>query len=411
MKGFSIFLSVLIFLLAAVSAVFSFFLFEKRAQLVDGWNDMAGKINETAAALDAGSGTAVAAQLTSGAMNQTKYADLPALLPKLPALAKQIIAERDSLAAGLAALGGVLEMRGLSAEQFQDVGKYADSLTKLQNYVKAYQTRNNAILNSLSRSARQLGANITVAQLKSTGYAAAYQNLDSRITYYLNRDRAFTQRVRNIASAIGSKTPNLDERNYASGLQGVLTDATALKRRATELDASLKDARRTIANLEQVVKEKNGQIADLTAQRDRKDKELYRICRALGLETPKSPMEDGSAEAMQLVRTQEKGKVIEVDGKFGFLVISLGKNTRVEEPFGNRINSVDPKIAENMILTIARNMPSGEAEYINKVKLVKVDDNCSIGELTDLKGGKRPQAGDMVFFGDDEIAKIVKDRK
>jgi len=43
MKGFGIFLAVLIFLMAAVSAVFSFFLFEKRSQLVDGWNFMGGE--------------------------------------------------------------------------------------------------------------------------------------------------------------------------------------------------------------------------------------------------------------------------------------------------------------------------------------------------------------------------------
>ncbi len=411
MKGFSIFLAVLIFLLAAVSAVFSFFLYEKRGQLVDGWNDMAAKINATAVALDAGSGTSVASELTPSAMDQTQYAALPGLIVKLPELATKVTAERDALATALAQVGGTLEMRGLAADQFQKLDSYSGNIAKLQSYVSDYQTRTNAILARVSASARTLGADVSVDQLKSSGYANAYQTLDSRISYWRKRDGVFSQRVQNIASAIGAQTPGLGEQDYESGLNSVVNDAQALKRRAVELDAGLKDAQRSIKNLEQVVSEKNGQIEDLKAQRDRKDKELLRICRVLGLEAPKEPMAEGSAAALQLVKDQEKGKVMDVDDKFGFLVISLGRKTRVEEPFGNRINYVDPMIPEGAILTVARNMPSGEAEYINKVKLVKVDDNCSIGEPLDTKGGQRPKVGDLVFFGDDEIAKIVKDRK
>lgn len=411
MKGFSIFLAVLIFLLAAVSAVFSFFLYEKRAQLVDGWSDMTSKINQTAVNLDAGSGTTIASALTTDAMHQTKYVDLPKLLPQLPELAKQIITERDALASGLAQVAGTLEMRGVSADQFQKVNTYGNALSQLQSHVSAYQTRNNAILARVSASARNLGATVSVDQLKSTGYANAYQAFDTRIDYWRKRDNVFNQRVQNIASAIGAKTPDLGEQTYEASLGTVVSDAQALKRREVELDTGLKNALRSIKNLEQVVSEKNGQIEDLKTQSARKDRELLRICRVLGLEVPKEPMIEGSAAAMQLVKEQEKGQVLDVDDKFGFLVISLGKNTRVEEPFGNRTNYVDPMIPVGAVLTIARNMPSGDAEYINKVKLVKVDDNCSIGEPVDLQGGKRPKVGDRVFFGDDEIARIVKERK
>lgn len=411
MKGFSIFLAVLIFLLAAVSAVFSFFLYEKRGQLVDGWNDMAAKINAAAVALDAGSGTSVAAALTPSAMDQTKYADLPKLLPQLPDLATKVITERDALANALVQLGGILEMRGLNADQFEKLDAYPGALANLAGYVSTYQARTNAILARVAASAQALDANVSVDQLKSSGYANAYQSLDNRISYYKKRHNVFNQRVQNIASAIGAQTPNLNEQGYESSLSSVVSSAQSLKRQAVELDTNLKNAQRSIKNLEQVVSEKNGQIENLKTQLARKDKELLRICRVLGLEAPKEPMAEGSAAALQLVKTQEKGKVMDVDDKFGFLVISLGHKTRVEEPFGNRINYVDPMIPQGAVLTIARNMPSGDAEYINKVKLVKVDDNCSIGELVDNQGGKRPKVGDLVYFGDDEIAKIVKDRK
>ncbi len=411
MKGFNIFLAVLIFLLAVASAVFSFFLFEKRGQLVDGWADMTAKINAAAAALDAGSGTSVAAKLTTDTLNQTQYAELPALLPELPKLAGEVIEERDTLAKALSQLGATLEKRDLPADQFQKLATYRQALQQLQSYVSAYQNRNNAILSMVSRSAGQLGAPVSVAQLKSSGYATAYQTLDAKISYWLRRDRVFTQRVQNIASAMGAATPNLSESGYETGLGGVVTAAQALRSEKEKYYADWQNAERTVKNLKQVITEKDGQIADLTAQRDRKDKELLRICRVLGLEAPKEPMAEGSAAALKLVKDQEKGRVMDIDDKFGFLVISLGRKTRVEEPFGNRTNYVDPMIPEGAVLTVARNMPSGNAEYINKVKLVKVDENCSIGELVDHKGGNRPKVGDLVYVGDDEIAKIVKDRK
>ena len=117
-----------------------------------------------------------------------------------------------------------------------------------------------------------------------------------------------------------------------------------------------------------------------------------------------------------MVKSQQKGRIIEVDDKFGFVVVSLGKNTKVEDVFTtNRgkvvINYVDPQIPQGTILTVARYMPSGEAEYINKVKIVKLDDNCSIAEPIDKQAGKRMREGDMVYLADDEIAKLLKNRK
>ena len=122
-------------------------------------------------------------------------------------------------------------------------------------------------------------------------------------------------------------------------------------------------------------------------------------------------MLDGSEESMQLIKKQQKGKVIEVDNKFGFVVVSLGKNTRVQEQFGNRVNNVDPQIPQGVILTVARDMPSGDAEFITQLKLVRLDDNCSIAEPMDNQSGKRIRVGDLVYLADDEVARLTKERK
>ena len=48
MKGFNVVLAVLIFILALTSAVFSFFLFEKRARLVYGYGTLGENIEKIA---------------------------------------------------------------------------------------------------------------------------------------------------------------------------------------------------------------------------------------------------------------------------------------------------------------------------------------------------------------------------
>lgn len=417
MKGFGIFLAVLIFLMAAVSAVFSFFLFEKRSQLVDGWNFMGGEINKTAAALDQNSGTGLGAKLTQENLSTVNYAQMQQALPELAQSAETLVRQRDELADALAQVAKNLGLtRQPAAAELKKVAAYKNPMNQIVTDSKNYYQHTESLLAAVAVSARLMKTEktVTAALLRfgKSDWKRNYQAIDDRINTLLRRDQEFTDGVTRIARAFGvTRALPLDPAHHVATLEAVRKDADALKRRANELNAQLTEARNRIKNLEQVLKERNGQISDLTAQRDRKNRELFRICQALGLEAPRVPIDDGSAEALQMVRTQEKGKVIEIDRKFGFLVISLGKNTRVEEQFGNRINYVNPLIQEDMVVTVARNMPSGKADFVCRVKLVKVDDNCSIGELVDPQTAGKPQVGDLVFLDDEEIAKILKNRK
>ena len=88
MKVVNVILSVLILLLAAASAVFSYFLFEKRGQLVGGWDKMATAINQAAVEIDRNSGTKVAKELTPEALGHTNYATLDENLRKITKLVR-----------------------------------------------------------------------------------------------------------------------------------------------------------------------------------------------------------------------------------------------------------------------------------------------------------------------------------
>jgi len=411
MKGFNVFLAVLIFLLAATSAVFSYFLFEKRSQLVTGYGYMGEKYEEAARLLDANSGTKLTNKVNAAALRHDKAQDLATLMSEFIDMTKAVTSERDELAKALAAVSSTLEKRDLSAKQFMQLNTFKAAVSSLQRHAADYRKRNDAILNSVSRTAATLGATVTTSQLKSSNYANAYAALDKRVAFWVNRNRTYENNVRNIASALGMSSPRLAESSFASDLTGVVSFARNVRSERDRLRSELAEAKRQIENQKRIIAGKDKEIADLKALCAKKDQEILRLSRVLGLETPRQPMKDGCEAALNLVKSQEKGKVNSVNEKFGFVVVSLGRNTRVQGQFGNRVNNVDPQIVNGAILTVARNMPSGEAEYINKVKIVRLDADCSIAEPIDKKGGKEIEAGDMVYFADDEIARLVKNRK
>lgn len=411
MKGFNVVLAVLIFILALTSAVFSFFLFEKRARLVYGYGTLGENIENVAKIIDAKSGTSLAQEINKATLSHDKSKDLKALMPKLVATADQVIGARDVLAQTLSSVSSTLE-NAIAADQFAKVETHKNATQKLAAHAAGYRKRVDTIFARLQRTAGKLGASVSVRELKNNGqYTAACNRFDSRVDFWVKRNQIFFQRFRNVASTLGAGSPSLSDKTYTTDLDKIITTARKVVQDKNKFYANWQNAERTIRNLNQVIKNKDNQIARLKKEKQTKELEIKRLNRVLGLEEPRQPMLDGSEESLQLIKKQQKGKVIEVDNKFGFVVVSLGKNTRVQEQFGNRVNNVDPQIPVGTTLTIARDMATGDAEYITTVKLVRLDDNCSIAEPFDNKSGKLIKVGDLVYLADDEIAKLIKERK
>ena len=80
MKIFNVVLASLIFLLAVVSAVFSFFLFEIRSQLVDNYTVLGKQIAKSATDLDKDTKTGVAAKVTVQELSHSNSNKLPEVL-------------------------------------------------------------------------------------------------------------------------------------------------------------------------------------------------------------------------------------------------------------------------------------------------------------------------------------------
>ena len=126
MKAVNIILSILVLLMALASAVFSYFLFEKRSELVTGWGKMAVTINTASKELDKNSGTKVADKLTPTALAHENYAGLDAILKELPDQSRKIISERDALADALLRIGRTIKMNP-SENDLRNLATYQNS--------------------------------------------------------------------------------------------------------------------------------------------------------------------------------------------------------------------------------------------------------------------------------------------
>ncbi|MBE6404211.1 MAG: hypothetical protein IKD10_02195 [Lentisphaeria bacterium] len=422
MKGFNVFLAIVIFLLAAASSVFSYFLYEKRASLVTGHSYFAKQLTEATQKLESNSGTTLSDKVTTDTLRHDKSPKVVNdQLTEFNKLVAAVVDERDALAETLADVSDSIELRS-DKSKFTRLNAYKGSTDTLKKYAASYRSRNDRILNMLVASGRKLGTKkLSTGALKSSSYAASYRELDDRIGFWAKRHNTYVSSVGQIASALKASRPDSSESKYASGLTALVTHARKVENQRVEYHANWKNEERKVADRDSQIDELKKERDQLNATINSQKLDIKRLEKMLGIKPERRAIKDGCAEALQLLRTQKKGRIMEVNTKFGFVVISLGKKTQVQDYFDYKPTNesktevrkwdVDPIIEKGMILTIARDMSSGDAEYINKVKIVKVEDHCVIAESVDRKTGKPMLEGDFAYLADDEIAKWAKNRK
>ena len=408
MKIFNVVLASLIFLLAVVSAVFSFFLFEKRSQLVDNYTVLGKQIAKSATDLDKDTKTGVAAKVTVQELSHSNSNKLPEVLKNFDELSRAVAEDRNALAKALFDIAETLECNKFTAEDFMDHSKFAQSVADLEAYVAESKKNHDAALQNIVSIAGSYKISTSVNALKNKQLATVTNKIKAELA---KRDKLIAEYQRAAASLVSGTGVTLNPAAPASAFQ-------TFRNKYNAMSTSIATLNKTIKNLEGSIKKKDAEIQDKKreiANRDKTIAELRRKIASLhkeaGVPNHYEAVEAGSRKALDLVRTQNIGKVLVVDEKFGFVTVSLGKKTYVYENLKNGPRPVDPQIPAGAVLIVARNMPSGNAEYVNQVRITKLDDHCSIAEPVDKKGGKPIQVGDMVYFTEKEIEKIIKNRK
>lgn len=407
MKVLNVVLSVLILLLAVVSAVFAFFLFEKREQMTEGWRKMAETINQTAMKLDTDSGTTVASELTADKLSHQNYTQMLGLLNKLPQQAAQVVEERNSLGQALLAVAQTVRMPNLP--QFNDLSKLESSpaaQTAIVTQVANYRSQADTINSRIAKAAAQVGAQISPDELASGDYSNVFSRFDQRLNAVNTQLNNFRTKSAQIASAIGAKDIKVDEANHSAGLDQILQRGVALQR---DYDAAISDVRtrdQKIADYVDKVKGLNLKIEELNVSLNQKNDEIQRLVEVIDPASGgKKPdiWQPGALDARKVLQ----GRVLEVNDKFGVIIVDLGKNTRVKQLVGRNRVDVDPEIPVDATMMVVRDFAGSKPQYVGQIKLVRIEDNCSVAELVS-EANKPVKVGDTVVFSDSDLAALVQ---
>ena len=420
MKIFNIILSVFIFLLAAASAVFSYFLFEKRAQFVRGHEKMAAAIYESSKALDAGSGTEEAKKLDKNALAHDKYADLDNVLPVLPKQSKNIIKQRDDMAGALWRIGGTVGMKNAGdIESFKMVDGYDARLSAVGKSVADTVNRRDNAYKALAAVARNYRVNINPAALVNAADMRATGNALLPLANFIktavsNRDQ-YRRGLEDVARIAGTRTA-VSDANPAAGVKNVQNVVTTKVREVNSLRNELAKVKRENNRLISTVRSKDAQIKAANKKYVEVSNSLSELKESIGVAKDYKPWKAGSIEA----RSRLFGRVTGVSKEYGYVVIDLGERSVVYQESNGKKLPIRLNLTSGLELVVIRGTeensdpkawlnPNGSAlnsvelagkdEFVASTRIVKVGEKELVA---DLPAGTDIRVGDVVLFKYDE---------
>ena len=397
MKVANIVLSILILLLALASAVFSYFLFEKRDSMIKGWEKMAATINSASSSMDNTSGTSIAKSLTVEELSHEKYAELDSKLKKLVEQSSKIIEERNDMADALRSMGSIVGVKKLgSVADFRGVATYTANVDSVSRGVSlAIQNRDDVYRELASLSSRTLDISVDPKGLVNGSKSPEMNKISDAMTKERSRRQTYEQELRNIGDYANVSAGDFSSSNYAGSVAKISSGVKTLRSNADTASAELDKARRELVSAKSEIRGCETKIEQLNKQVDDLNYNIEKYKVALGVakeEVVPVPWRPGSPE----VRANTVGEVIKVDNEYGYIAINLGKKTLVTQPIGEKSITVNPQIDRGMEMIVARGELVSDAEFVARIKLDEVGDECSTANIP--AGANKIKVGDIVFF-------------
>jgi uncharacterized coiled-coil DUF342 family protein len=411
MKIVNIILSILILLLAVASAAFSYFLFEKREQMVKGWEKMAVIVNHASAELDKGSGTNIAKLLSPELLSHEKYSELDKNLAQLTQQAQKIVQQRDDLGATIKKIATVTEMKNIpNSDDFIKLDAYAVAKKNVFDWVTESKERQDGIIKMVCDTASKLGVALAPDALRTPEYSSELRKLDAKVAAVQSRIGNYNDCFTQLAQILGSGSPDFSDSSYSNSIKSISGAAQKMKDDFNSAKSSLENTQNQLVSMQSTVKGKDSNIQNLQKDLKGKDEQIAKLKLIInpsgaGIKDDFKLWTEGCPEARMAVQ----GKIIDINRKYGFVVVDLGANTKVEQPVGNRVNPVNPKITSNIDMVVARGLEGDNTQYVGRIKIIKVHDNCSIANVIPGSIGNREvKIGDTVYLSSDAVAAMSK---
>ncbi len=394
--------------LAIVSVVFGYLLFQKRDQLVKRGDLMAQAINSVSSKLDSGSGTKCADNLqflkleldpnkdpkalenAQKTLYHTNYQNLQAILEPFKKQALNVIEQRDILGVTLNDVAVKLEIpETFTPAQFHDLSMYKEKKEALISNVVKVNARDNAIAEQIAASAGVIGFTLDKETLKNLdSFKTPLDEFASKVEALKKRSDKYADHINRICSILQIQAPSLSGDSYAQELSTVETSAQAIK---DEFEKTKVELAKTKEDLEKKTEDLNKAVAKIEVY----EKKIIQLTKDLAKERGEigdDPTKPAPEQESNLFEKLE-GKIIELNPKWDFVVIDLGKNNKITVGAKKKREEIVP-LPEGKVMFVGR-----EDQYLGKIKVIRVNDNCAIANIMPEDMGGKIKVGDKVFFG------------
>ncbi len=415
MGMFSKILNVVVLSLAVAAVFFAKQLHEKRVQLVDRGDQMATVIAKTAEVLDAKSGTTVASDLTTKALNHGKYSELKGLLPKLTTQATNVITQKNTLGAGLREVASTLEVEDYADADFQNTSQYLAKKDELVETVGKIQGRNNGIIDGVIVVGSKIGLTIDRASLKGYDtYTGEINQIANKTAEIKTKSDTLGVHAGAIASILEVSSPKLSG-DYASSLKKTEGEVQSFKDKSVKTKSDLASAKVDIKQLKSDVVAEQAKVAEAQKLVKKANTETAKVKKALEkLVENMDPAdivfyEPGQAQTLGLVR----GEITGVNKVYGFVTIDIGKETEVTQRIGPKKikRTITCGLPVGKKLTVCRTLENGEKAFIAEVETIQVNAKRTFANICLSPKAGDIKMGDMVFFSRQALAEIAQENK
>ena len=252
------------------------------------------------------------------------------------------------------------------------------------------EKRDSDIVAKLVSIASQVDCTIDPNALKSlNGYSAPLSDFSGKIKAVKDKSEALASHIKSVCSTWDVSEPSLDGDDYADALTTV---ASSLKSKKDEFDQTKTE----LSNTKEQVTDLNDKLTQRDELIKQKKLKIADLKRRLGPYENADGKQGGDQPAMpktemDLVKML-KGKVLRVNKKWGFVMIDLGKDNKMV--IGSK-KKVEKSVAlpEGQIMDVARN-----DKLVGQIKIVKVNNDCSIADMVADSMEVAIKPGDQVFF-------------
>ncbi|HBC88952.1 MAG TPA: hypothetical protein DCZ94_18575 [Lentisphaeria bacterium] len=403
--------NITVLVLAIVSVVFGCLLFQKREALRGRGDNMADFIVELVKIMDVNSAADGSKNITAGKLEldakkapndyeknakKTLYhnnygqegANLKVVLAPVRLQTENILKQRDFLGTALTEVGTTLELKEQFPQAgFQGLPTYQAKKTQLMTNVQKVNARDNKIIEQIAASATVMGFTVDPNQLKDLdGFNTPLSDFASKVEKLKKRSDAYGEHIASVCKIFGVSTPSLGGEDYGAELTNASKALQNEKNAYEETKKQLAMTKEKLAAAEENLNLANQKIEGLNKDIEKMKQEVASMKKKM-LE-----LLEGVPDA-DIIYTKLEGKILQVNNKWDYVIIDLGKLTKMTVGEGKKKKEIIVPLPEGKTMMVT----NGES-YVAKVKVTKVNDNTAICDiLPDLRNGT-VSVGDKVFF-------------